>query len=129
MMVQDLPIFNLALLGLASLLIRSLIRRARISFKTTRLSGPSSRGCMQQFSGPDLANMLDRWAVEYGSAFQIPGPYMIMGATTTVVLDPKAMAHIFARTPNGYECPSTEGFTKLVRYIFNFPATVSHRPA
>ncbi|KAG1849934.1 cytochrome P450, partial [Suillus subalutaceus] len=50
-------------------------------------------------SSHDSSEMYERWATEYGVAYMIPS---VLGQTTIVLCDPRAIAHFYARETWSY---------------------------
>jgi hypothetical protein len=80
--------------------IRILRRRA----KTTQLRGPPSRSLIfgnSRFLGSqtDVAHIYEEWAEQYGAVFCVP---TVLGGTTVMICDPKAIQHCYSRETYGY---------------------------
>ncbi|TRM56549.1 cytochrome P450 [Schizophyllum amplum] len=75
------------------------VTSGRRDVSTTPLVGPPRHswffGAHRETMGSaDPAGFYEGWAREYGLAYALPGP---LGATRVVLLDPKALAHFYAR--------------------------------
>ncbi|KAG1882722.1 cytochrome P450, partial [Suillus subluteus] len=75
------------------------LRALRWRLKTTQLRGPPRTSFMygvlrDLVVSQDSGGMYERWATEYGVAYVIPS---VLTQTTTVLCDPKAIAHFYAR--------------------------------
>lgn len=72
---------------------------ARARARTTKLPGPTHKswlfGVSKDVFEGDSGALFEGWAQTYGTVFQVPGPF---GSRRTVLIDPKAAAHYFART-------------------------------
>ncbi|KAG2039475.1 cytochrome P450 [Suillus americanus] len=79
-------------------------RALRWRLKTTQLRGPPRTSFIYGVShdlasSHDSSEMYERWATEYGVAYMIPS---ILGQTTIVLCDPRAIAHLYARDTWSY---------------------------
>lgn len=61
-------------------------------------------------NSPDPGDVYERWAEEYGSVYCIPD---MMGASTVIITDPKAIAHFYSKETFGYVQ------TRLMRMVIN----------
>ncbi|KAJ7600569.1 cytochrome P450 [Mycena floridula] len=90
-----------AVIWLVSKVIRSFVDRGN----GTALQGPPRmswmHGYQPQLMGNDVAaaELYQTWAAEYGPIFVIP---WTLGTTRTIVADPRAVAHFYARETYGY---------------------------
>ncbi|KAJ7598451.1 cytochrome P450 [Mycena floridula] len=106
-LVAQLNAFNLIALGLSTWIISKLVQRLIRNSYATPLRGPTSSpsflyGYQLKIveDQNETATLYQDWAAEYGSVFSIP---WIMGESTrTVLMDPKAIAHFYARGEAGY---------------------------
>ncbi|KAJ7598471.1 cytochrome P450 [Mycena floridula] len=106
-LVAQLDSFNLIALGLSTWILFKLIQRLIRNSYATPLRGPTDSPSF--LYGYQLkivedqnktATLYQDWAAEYGSVFSMP---WIMGESTrTVLMDPKAIAHFYARGEAGY---------------------------
>ncbi|KAG2146815.1 cytochrome P450 [Suillus clintonianus] len=75
------------------------LRALRWRLKTTQLRGPPRTSFVYGVShdlesSHDSSAMYEQWATRYGVAYMIPS---VLGQTTIVLCDPKAIAHFYAR--------------------------------
>ncbi|KAF8890398.1 cytochrome P450 [Infundibulicybe gibba] len=89
------------LFGLILKVARSIYNRSR----TTALRGPPSRNFLiglrfLLLRADDPGALYEQWAIEYGSAFQIPD---VLGSKHIILCDPKAIAHYFSRDTYTYQ--------------------------
>jgi hypothetical protein len=82
----------------------------------TRLKGPPSRSWIFGFSHfistDDPSVAYEQWAEQYGGVFRIPiaihfsiTSRLAAGQTKMMICDPKAIQHIYSKTPFGYVMP------------------------
>ncbi|KAF9032821.1 cytochrome P450 [Hymenopellis radicata] len=81
-------------------LVRSLSRRS----KTTPLFGPARESIIFGAStvlreAPDASLFYEKWASQYGPVYSVPAPF---GTSKTMLHDPKAITHFYAREGFGY---------------------------
>ncbi|KAJ7598521.1 cytochrome P450 [Mycena floridula] len=120
-LVAQLSAFNLIALGLSTWIFSKLVQRLIRNSYATPLRGPTSSPSFlygYQFKivedQNETATLYQDWATEYGSVFSIP---WIMGESTrTVLMDPKAIAHFYARGEAGYTQPQV--VRKAIARIF-----------
>lgn len=84
--------------------VAGIMKCARRRAGATRLRGPPSPsfvyGCAKVVQeADDHALPFEQWANEFGPVYNLPSP---MGASVVVVMDPKAIAHIYGRDTYGY---------------------------
>ena len=80
------------------------VKYARRRAKSTRLRGPARAsllyGCAEVVeSTEDPAALFEQWSKDYGLVYKLPSP---LGKSKVVVMDPKAIAHIFGKDTYGY---------------------------
>ncbi|KAI6021735.1 hypothetical protein PISMIDRAFT_674045 [Pisolithus microcarpus 441] len=86
--------------AIATLLaLRSALKAARRTSKTTRLRGPPRTDLIfgtakQTFESPDAGAIHEAWAKEYGVAYEVP---TTLGGKKIMLADPRALAHYYAR--------------------------------
>lgn len=78
--------------------------RARRQSKFTKLRGPPRRSYLYGYtdilhSTFDQGPIFEEWSKEYGLVYQLPSP---LAMTKVVVMDPKAIAHIFGNDTYGF---------------------------
>ncbi|KAJ7598450.1 cytochrome P450 [Mycena floridula] len=120
-LVAQLNAFNLIALGLSTWIISKLVQRLIRNSYATPLRGPTSSpsflyGYQLKIveDQNETATLYQDWATEYGSVFSIP---WIMGESTRIVLmDPKAIAHFYARGEAGYT--QTQASRNVIAMIF-----------
>ncbi|KLO10267.1 cytochrome P450 [Schizopora paradoxa] len=114
---MQLYVLELICIPLATWLVHKLVvKRLRNAYKSTSLAGPPSTSLLFGIRASDGLlrgdpnKMYEKWEKEYGSAFQVPGPFW---TKQYVLLDPKALAHVFSRTPFGYTRPGAQMFLRI----------------
>ena len=80
------------------------VKYARRRAKSTRLRGPARPsllfGCAKVIENTDeQALLFEQWSKDYGLVYKLPTP---LGKSSVVVMDPKAIAHIFGKDTYGY---------------------------
>ena len=109
---------DLVLLATCSWLFYKLVKAIRIKAKTTQLRGPPSEGWIfgvtRQLSHGKAGPLLEKWATEYGGAFQIP---TALGSKQIILVDTRALVHFFTKDTYGYTMDSftKKAVAKLVR--------------
>ncbi|KAI5987609.1 cytochrome P450 [Pisolithus albus] len=102
--------------------LRSALRVARRSFKTTKLRGPPRTDLIfgaakQILESPDPGAIFEAWAKEYGVAYEVP---MTLGGKQIVLTDSRALAHYYTRETWVYvQTRSTRSF--LQRNVCTIP--------
>ena len=95
-------------LGVATWLTYKALQSYRTPSKSTELRGPPREswlygsGRKEFFSGEGLGEgnlLLERCAGQYGLVYHFPGP---LGMKTTVLMDPKSIAHFYAKGSTVY---------------------------
>ncbi|KAG9309800.1 cytochrome P450 [Chiua virens] len=84
--------------------IIKVVQATRKRMKTTALRGPPSSSFLwgvgrMLLTSPDSGLVFEKWAEEYGSAFEVASP---LGGKKIVLCDPKAVAHMFGLEPWTY---------------------------
>ena len=83
----------------SSWLIYRVYKITRARARTTKLAGPPAKswlfGVSKEVFDGDNGELYESWANTYGPVFQVPGP---LGDRRTVITDPKAVAHYFAKS-------------------------------
>ncbi|KAI6099010.1 cytochrome P450 [Pisolithus sp. B1] len=79
--------------------LRSALRAARRTSRTTRLRGPPRTDLIfgtskQVFESLDAGAIHEAWAKEYGVAYEVP---TTLGGKKIMLTDPRALAHYYAR--------------------------------
>ncbi|KAG1849950.1 cytochrome P450 [Suillus subalutaceus] len=97
--VRSVGAYNVAGSFVALWALVKVLRALRWRLKTTQLRGPPRTSFMygvlrDLVVSQDSGAMYERWATEYGVAYVIPS---VLTQTTTVLCDPKAIAHFYAR--------------------------------
>ncbi|KAG1877707.1 cytochrome P450 [Suillus subalutaceus] len=97
--VRSVSAFNVACSFVALWALVKVLRAFRWRLKTTQLRGPPRTSFIYGVShdlvaSQDSGGMYERWATEYGVAYMIPS---VFGQTKTVLCDPRAIAHFYAR--------------------------------
>ncbi|KAG1882712.1 cytochrome P450 [Suillus subluteus] len=97
--VRSVGVFNVAGSFVALWAFIKVLRVLRLRLKTTQLRGPPRTSFIYGVShdlvaSQDSGGMYERWATEYGVAYMIPS---VLGQTRTVLCDPRAIAHFYAR--------------------------------
>lgn len=100
-------------------LIYQAIKIARARARTTKLPGPQAKswffGVSKEVFDGDNGALFESWAQAYGSVFQVPGP---LGDRRTVLTDPKAVAHYFAKSNTYIKTSFAKKLTEdLVRIV------------
>ncbi|KAG1885876.1 cytochrome P450 [Suillus fuscotomentosus] len=96
--------FNVACSFAALWALVKVLRMLRWRMKTTQLLGPPRTSLVYGVSrdlaiSQDSAAMYERWTTEYGVVYMIPS---VLGQTTVVLCDPRAIAHFYARETRTY---------------------------
>ncbi|KAJ7599628.1 cytochrome P450 [Mycena floridula] len=104
--VAHLSAFNLLGLGILTWILFKLVQRLVHSSYATPLPGPTSSpsllyGYLLKLVESPIATAIhyQNWATEYGPVYSIP---WIFGSRRTILMDPKAIAHFYARGEAGY---------------------------
>ncbi|KAG2125473.1 cytochrome P450 [Suillus clintonianus] len=97
--VRSVGVLNVAVSFAALWAFVKVLRVLRSRLKTTQLRGPPRTSFIYGVShdldsSHDSGAMYEHWATEYGVVYMIPG---VLGQTITVLCDPKAIAHLYAR--------------------------------
>ncbi|KAG2040943.1 cytochrome P450 [Suillus americanus] len=97
--VRSVGAFNVVCSFAALWTFVKVIRALRWRLRSTQLLGPPRTSFIYGVSNDlasstDSATMYEHWAQEYGVAYMIPS---VLGQTTIVLSDPKAIAHFCAR--------------------------------
>lgn len=71
--------------------------------KTTNVRGPVSWNWIFGLDGK--ADRYEAWAAEYGAVYSVPG---MLGSSTLVLCDPKAIAHFYAKETWEYQKAPTQ---------------------
>ncbi len=100
----NLSTFDLGLLLLACFLFYKLVRSLSTRSKTTPLLGPARESFIfgaAKFlrEAPDASLFYEQWASQYGPVYNVPAPF---GSSKTMLHDPKAITHFYAREGFGY---------------------------
>ncbi|KAJ7599667.1 cytochrome P450 [Mycena floridula] len=105
-LLSQLKIFNFFVLGIATWIFVKLVQRLIQSSYATSLRGPTSSPSLMYgyqlkiFEDQDeTATLYQKWAAQYGLVFSIP---WIFGTRRIILMDPKAIAHFYARGASGY---------------------------
>lgn len=80
------------------------VKYARRRAKSTRLRGPGRAsllyGCANIIENTEnQALLFEQWSKDYGLIYKVPTP---LGKSEVIVMDPKAIAHIFGKDTYGY---------------------------
>ncbi|KAK7448083.1 hypothetical protein VKT23_013840 [Stygiomarasmius scandens] len=99
-----LKLSDVLFIALAIWLVSKLISRARRDLHLTPLKGPPRQsllfGVLKYVNqAPDSGAVYEEWASKYGLVYQIPG---VLGSKRVVLMDPKAVAHFYARETTTY---------------------------
>jgi hypothetical protein len=101
--MDQLTKLDVALLGVATWLAYRLVTTVRRRLHTTRLNGPPASswlyGVSKEVFVGDSGTLYEGWMDEYGAVFQVP---TVMGSRRTMLCDPRAIAHVYARETNIY---------------------------
>ena len=93
--LRSLDVFGIAI---ALWLAYRVLHVARERAKTTKLPGPITKnwffGVSKDVFDFDNGELFENLAKEFGSVYQVPGP---LGIRRLVLLDPKAVAHFYAK--------------------------------
>ena len=94
---------DIALLGVATWLVYKLVVTIRRRLHTTRLNGPTASswlfGVSKEVFVGDSGELYEGWMDQYGPVFQVP---TVMGSRRTMLCDPKAISHFYARETSIY---------------------------
>ncbi|KAG1864029.1 cytochrome P450 [Suillus tomentosus] len=96
--------FNVACSFAALWALVKVLRMLRWRMKTTQLLGPPRTSLIYGVSrdlaiSQDSAAIYERWTTEYGVVYMIPS---VLGQTTVVLCDPRAIAHFYAGETRTY---------------------------
>ncbi|KAJ7589875.1 cytochrome P450 [Mycena floridula] len=117
-LVAQLSGFNLLAVGVSTWILFKVVQRLIQSSYATPLRGPTTSpsfvyGYQRQTfdfnqTKPETAGLYDDWAAEHGPVFAVP---WMMGRKRIVLMDPKAIAHFYARGESGYtQTPAARTF-------------------
>ena len=106
MITENLTSLDLLLFAISVWLIYKSFYAIRLRMHTTRLNGPPTPswlyGVTEQILTNDSGTYFEKWMEKYGLVFQIPGA---LGYRRTVLCDPKAIAHFYAKETTVYDKP------------------------
>ncbi|KAI6003057.1 cytochrome P450 [Pisolithus albus] len=96
---RSITLLDVAAAIAALLALRSALKAARRTSKTTRLRGPPRTDLIfgtakQTFESQDSGAIHEAWAKEYGVAYEVP---TTLGGKKIMLADPRALAHYYAR--------------------------------
>ncbi|THU84114.1 cytochrome P450 [Dendrothele bispora CBS 962.96] len=99
-----LKLSDILFLSLAVWLISKLVSRLRQNLNLAPLKGPPREslifGVLKHVNqAPDSGAVYEEWSAKYGPVYQIPG---VLGSKRVVLMDPKAVAHFYARETTTY---------------------------
>lgn len=104
--LSRLSYLDVVLVAAVSWTLYKLGETLRRRMKTTRLNGPPRAswifGASEEVIQGDASAMFEQWAKEYGPVYQIPTQ---LGGCRTVLTDPKAIAHFYAKETFVYMRP------------------------
>ncbi|KAG5724451.1 Cytochrome P450 86B1 [Termitomyces sp. T112] len=102
-------------LSVAAIVISRLFLVSSRNRRTTRLDGPQSPSYIfglsrKLFQLPDIGIVYEEFEKKYGPVFAVPG---VMGSSSVVLCDPKAVAHFFSKDTFTYQQSSN------IRHVFS----------
>ncbi|KAJ7580698.1 cytochrome P450 [Mycena floridula] len=115
-LIAQLSGFNLLALGVSSWILFKVIQRLIQNSYATPLPGPTKNPSFLYgyqletfaFDQAKTAALYENWAAEYGSVYSVP---WMLGGKRIVLMDPKAIAHFYARGEAGYtQAPAARTF-------------------
>lgn len=120
------PTDALALLSCVWLTYR-IVKITRSRARTTKLTGPPSKswffGVSKEVFEGDNGALYEAWAQTFGPVYQVAGP---LGERRVVLLDPKAIAHFYAKTyiyvKDSFAKQLTEELVRPGSYVREKPA-------